>query len=139
MIAHYCHGYYWSWGFKWKPSCVIAPTTTFFCPRPSSKSIIITVIQVMGSEYLTSLKSTNCDEVEAKIQGPSMIYKGIEWLYGTQTLEQEGGELWKCYICSLVPTESSFHVPYTLMLWRRRRPCVLSRSILHDHILPWFV
>ena len=36
----------------------------------------------MGYEYLTNLKSAKFDGVETKIQGASMVYKGIERLCG---------------------------------------------------------
>jgi len=42
-------------------------------------------IQVMGSEYLATLKRADLDVVEANIKEASMIYKGIERLCGDQT------------------------------------------------------
>ena len=38
------------------------------------------MIQVIGYEYLAALKKADLDTVEAKIQEPPMIYKGIEQL-----------------------------------------------------------
>jgi len=72
-------------GLKGRPSCVAAPFTTSFCPGPDSQNIFTAAIQVMGSEYLTSLKNAKFDEVEEKIQGAPMIYKGIEQLCGDST------------------------------------------------------
>jgi len=36
------------------------------------------MIQVMGSEYLATLKKVDLDAVEAKIQEALMLYKGIK-------------------------------------------------------------
>jgi len=69
-------------GPKGRLSCVATPSTTSFCPEPSSQSIFTATIRVMGSEYLSSLKNAKFDEVEGKLQGAPMIYKGIEWLCG---------------------------------------------------------
>ena len=72
-------------GSKGKLSRAAAPSTTSFCPGPGSQSIFTAAIRVMGSEYLTSLKSVKFEQVEGKLQSAPMIYKGIERLCGDPT------------------------------------------------------
>lgn len=72
-------------GLKRRPSYVAAPFTTFFCLELGSQSVFTVAIRVMESEYLTSLKNAKFDEIEGKLQGGPMIYKGIKHLCGDPT------------------------------------------------------
>ena len=64
-------------GSKGRLSCVSTLSITSFYLGPGCQSIFTTSIRVMGSEYLTNLKNAKFNEVEGRLQGATMIYKGI--------------------------------------------------------------
>ena len=54
-------------GSKGRPSYVVAPSITSFCPGPGFESIFTAAIRVMGFEYLIGLMNAKFDKVQGRL------------------------------------------------------------------------
>jgi len=93
----------------------------------------------MGSKYFTSLKTVNFDEVEAKIQEASLIYKGIEQLCEDLNPLRKKVKDYGSVVSAFLSLKKTASMCHHLDNVEKVKACALSRSILRDHILPWFV